>query len=631
MIVIVRQVVASYRTGWSLVVDQLAGAQGVMKRLAVYWISLAVGSMVPDAPGLLAADLVEPSAAVQFRHPVAAVIVGDGRQLVTANHRSGSISVLNVSEQTVDREFVLGKQLSDIVVSTNPQRLLITDEAAHELIAICLSPTGCVVEKRLAVSPYPVRVRINRQGDRAYVASLWSKTITVVDPDLWLSAVDDWTSGALRQIRLPFAPRELVVVEVEDQQRLAPSAEGHSLKLVVADAFGSNVAVIDPESGQVESVREIPAHAIRGLQLHPSKPRLLITHQMLSRLAHTTFDDVHWGSLLVNCLRSLEVADVLDPKADLLRGSRLEYLGGPERGAGDPGGFVIRPDETISIALSGTNELLLDDGNRLLTRRVKTGQYPTAIVISPDGTRVFVVNTLSDSITVIEPASASILGTIPLGPSPEPTAADRGEALFHSARLSHDSWFSCASCHVDGHTNGLLNDNLTDGSFGTAKRVLTLRGVSRTAPYAWTGRFASLADQIHHSVQSTMQGERLDDFATSDLEAYLRSLPPPPPVGFEDQVAIRRGATLFEKLDCRSCHTQPTLTSTRIVDVKLKDERGTSKFNPPSLRGVSQNGPYFHDGRAKDLAAVFSQFHHQLDQALTSDELGDLLAFLNNQ
>ena len=63
--------------------------------------------------------------------------------------------------------------------------------------------------------------------------------------------------------------------------------------------------------------------------------------------------------------------------------------------------------------------------------------------------------------------------------------------------------------------------------------------------------------------------------------------------------------------------------------MKLKDERGNSKFNPPSLRGISQNGPYFHDGRAENLEAVFQKFGHQLDRELSGQQISDLIAYLN--
>jgi YVTN family beta-propeller protein len=550
--------------------------------------------------------------ASHFRQPVSIVVIDDDR-IVTANQRSGSLTLIDQGQKNVIAEFSVGRSLSDVVRVPGQPQLLATDQANHQLILIQVTGDLLVLQHRLPVSPYPVSVRVSADGSRAFVASLWSRAITVVDLKLFYKM----EQAVVRTIPLRFAPREQLYLD---------SAK----KLIVADAFGSKLAVVDPDSGVVDSVRELPAHAIRQLRLHPTKPRLMMSHQMLSRLAHTTLDDVHWGGLMVNCLRSLPLADVLNPKADLLKQSQLDYLGGPEQGAGDPAGFVITPTGLIAVALSGTDEVAVDDGNHIYAKRIKTGSRPTAMALNTSGSRAFVVNTLSDSVTIIDIEHRTALGTISLGATPELTAEDRGERLFHSASLSHDRWLSCASCHVDGHSNGLFNDNFTDESFGTAKRVLSLRGVGETAPYAWSGRFTTLAEQIQHSVKSTMQGDEISAEQTADLEAYLRTLPPAPAVGGTDASSRERGAKLFTQFDCNRCHTQPAFTSARVTDVKLKDEQGLSKFNPPSLRGVSQNGPYFHDGRATTLTEVFSKFQHQLETKLSDDEIADLVAYLNS-
>src|SRR5262249_36319188 len=119
--------------------------------------------------------------------------------------------------------------------------------------------------------------------------------------------------------------------------------------------------------------------------------------------------------------------------------------------------------------------------------------------------------------------------TISLGPRPEPTAEARGERLFHDARLSHDGWMSCQSCHTDGQSNGLLADTLGDGSFGAPKRIPPLLGVGATTPWGWTGKFHRLEDQVRTSIESTMQGNRPTPAQVNDLVAYLRSLPAPRP------------------------------------------------------------------------------------------------------
>lgn len=562
------------------------------------------------------------SATAQWRRPVAVIVVDEGRRAIVANQRSGSLSVLDLETLQVVSESPVSGRLADVVAlphqaaSSNAARLLACDDEAHELLLIDRKEDGIAVTKRLKVSPFPVSVTVDSEGSRAFVASLWSRTISIVDVARWQADATSNDSAIVRTVRLPFAPRAMLYVE-------------DSAKLIVADAFGPKLAVLDAPSAHVESVRELPAHGIRQLRRHPTQPRLLLTHQMLNRLSETTFDDVHWGALMVNCVRSLLLTDVLDPKRDLLQHGELDYLGQPDHGAGDPSGFVIRPNGVIAVALSGTNELILDDGSHQWTTRVKLEENPTAIALIADGTRALVVNMLCDSVSVVGLSQSKVIATLPLGTKPELTPIDRGERLFRSAKLSHDEWFSCQSCHVDGHTNGLLNDNLTDGSFGSPKRVLTLRGVADTSPYAWTGRFNTLADQIRHSARSTMQGDPLDDDAVNDLLAYLRTLPPPPGIGSSDHAAAQRGAVLFERLECVRCHARPTLTSDRIADVKLKDEKGLTKFNPPSLRGVSQNGPYFHDGRAASLDEVFAKFKHQLDRDLTADELRDLVEYLN--
>ncbi|QDV32898.1 Cytochrome c551 peroxidase precursor [Tautonia plasticadhaerens] len=217
----------------------------------------------------------------------------------------------------------------------------------------------------------------------------------------------------------------------------------------------------------------------------------------------------------------------------------------------------------------------------------------------------------------------------PLGPTPEPDAIRRGRELFHDARLSHDGWMSCHSCHADGHANGRLVDTLGDDSYGTPKRTPSLFGVGETGPWAWDGGMATLGDQIRKSVASTMRGYPLYDDQVEAIEAYLRSLPPPPALeSHGDEEAVARGAATFRRLRCARCHEPSAFTTPAAYDVGLEDERGHSTFNPPSLRGVGRRRSFFHDGRAGSLAEVFGRFGHPLDEPMAAGDLADLVAFL---
>src|SRR5207244_6131551 len=119
-----------------------------------------------------------------------------------------------------------------------------------------------------------------------------------------------------------------------------------------------------------------------------------------------------------------------------------------------------------------------------------------------------------------------------------------------------------------------------------------------------------------------------------DLTAFLRTLSPPPSLlearGSRDAGAFKRGRKIFAEQKCATCHPPPAYTSAKTYDVGLRDEAGSTHFNPPSLRGLSQAGPYFHDNRALTLSEVFTRYRHELTGPLSSQELGDLVHFLGS-
>src|SRR5262249_46689393 len=161
-------------------------------------------------------------------------------------------------------------------------------------------------------------------------------------------------------------------------------------------------------------------------------------------------------------VRALPLADVHDPAADLLRGSRLHQLGDVARGAADPAGLAVGHDGRVMVALAGVGEVALGTGPGGAWQRLAGGRRPTTGLVSPAGRRAYVANTFADSVSVVDLSGGKVEAEVALGPKPEPGPSDVGEQLFYDARLTHDAWFSCHSCHTDGHTNGLLSDTLGD-------------------------------------------------------------------------------------------------------------------------------------------------------------------------
>ena len=585
----------------------------------------------PDRAGVLAASMLalallagtdSPPSPVgskageaRVRRPVALALALGGARLYVANRRAGSLSVVDPKAGRVVAEFDVGGEVVDLACRPDG-RLVLVDRSGGALILARVSDRSLEVEARQVVAADPASVLLDPDGAMAVVASTASHRLTVID--LPLDASEKVAPRLARSIPLPFAPRLLAWADP-------------GMMLVAADADGGRLALVDPLKDLPESVRSIPAHNIRGLARTPDGLSLVVAHQTLNRLARSTFEDVHWGALIGNHVRFLDLAAVLDPGANLLTGSRLVDLGRTGRAAGDPGAIAFDGKGRPAVALEGVHELvLLPVGGRGEARRVGVGQGPSAVLASPDGARIYVAASMDDAVAIVAVEAGATVRTIPLGPRPEPGPVERGERLFADARLSHDGWMSCRSCHGDGRAGVLSADTLADGGVGAPKRVPPLFGVGHTGPWTWLGAVPRLEDQVRKSVETTMRGKAPTADQVTDLTAYLRSLPPYRPTLAADQpeAEVARGRSLFKARKCAECHAPPSYTSEGTFDVGLLDEAGHREFNPPSLLGVGDRPPYLHDGRAASLPEVFLRHRHPRDATWTPEEVEALTAFL---
>jgi YVTN family beta-propeller protein len=559
-------------------------------------------------------------AGIRLRRPIALALADGGKTLLVANRDSGTVAVLDTGKLEVTAEVACGRKLSDLAATRSADLVLVTDEEAGEVVVLERRKGSLRELRRLPVGLSPVGVCLSADDRRAAVACLWPRRLAVLDLAAVAKAGKQARSPAPVLIDLPFAPR-----------RLLPLPGGP--RVLAADGFGGQLAVVNLASCKVESVRRLLAHNVRGLALDRGGKSVLLAHQVLHAQGRTVPGDVVSGNVIANQARKLSLADVLDPLADVGRDERLYQLGDIERGAGDPAQLAEAPDGQLLVALAGVNELAVGRPEQATWTRLAVGRRPTALTVDAAGRRAYLANTFGDSVSVVDLRVPKVVAEIRLGAAvPELRPEERGEVDFYDARLSHDAWYSCHSCHPDGHSNGRLNDNFTDGSFGTPKRVLTLRGTKDTGPWAWDGRLKDLESQVRTSLTSTMQGRAPSAGRVKDLAAFLRTLPPAPALlrarGAVDAEALKRGRRVFSRQKCASCHPPPAYTSPKSYDVGLRDEAGGTHFNPPSLRGVSQAGPYFHDGCARTLEEVFTRHRHQLSGKLSEQELRDLLHFL---
>lgn len=550
---------------------------------------------------------------VRFRRPISIESTYLANRLLVANSTSGSISVIDSTNHVVVSEFDVVNKAGGFAADRRKRFFLLTDVDDGRLHCLQLMADGRIqAHWDSKTVNYCRAVKISPENDLIAVAGHWSRQIEISNIKEW-----DCKPTGRRVIDLDFVPGQLCWIDNEH--------------LLILSAFDGQMAVVNARTLALNH-RLVADHRLGGVALRPDGKSLLLTDQMLNPLAQSTRNDVFWGLMVANRVSQVPVELLHEAaKVDLLL-KNYRALGGPRNAKADPGAIWLSPQYTL-VTLSGVDQLGVALSDELEFAFVETGRRPLDVI--GVGTQAFVVNNLDDSVTVIDLEKFEPKQTISLGQTPELTLAQQGERLFFDAKLSLDGWMSCHSCHVEGHTNGQLNDNASDGSFGTPKGVISLLGRSGSAPFAWNGGSITLDGQVRKSIELTMQSSHLvEEQTVSAITAFLQTLPAPPAISAarkRKQVnRIHQGKLLFSSLNCIECHEPPNYSSRQNFDVGLSDENGLRTFNPPVLLGLGQRDSFFHDNRASSLAEVVMEYRHQLDTPLSEEAAKNLLAFLNS-
>jgi YVTN family beta-propeller protein len=575
------------------------------------------------------------------RSPYALAVRPDGTRLLSANHTAGSVSLIDPVAGGVLHELKTGDRPSGVAFTPDGARAIVAHWAGYDVALLGVADDRLTLLGRVEVGPEPRGVAISADGKTAYVAVGVANEVVRVDLD----------PGGLKVTgRLPVG---------REPRGLALSSDGTHLLATCARAQA--IDLIDVPAWKVERSLPVRVENLRQVAFGPDG--MAYSVGMENRGFATTSSNIDAGWVL-----GQRVVRVPVDGSEAFESLSLDPH---SRAVSDVHGLAFSPDgTTLAVSAGGTREVLLFrlDNGRLPWRRngfrdlmapdlvtdasrfqrVPTDGRPTELAFAPDGKTLYVANYLGDSIQAIDTAKVEVVRSIALGPEIELTPERRGEWIFHDGRRSLNQWYSCNTCHSDGHTNGADYDTMNDGwhDFTSAhtrsrKKAPTLRRVAETGPWTWHGWQTSFEQAMDESFTKSMQGREPSRADVNDLIAFLKTLDYPKnpnrnPDGSLTEAA-QRGELVFRsaKAACSSCHGGPEFTNGRIHDVGL-NERGDvyRGHNPPSLRGVYDKDPYLHDGRAKTLRDALTKDHSaELVTglgSLTPSELDDLIAYLRS-
>jgi len=168
------------------------------------------------------------------------------------------------------------------------------------------------------------------------------------------------------------------------------------------------------------------------------------------------------------------------------------------------------------------------------------------------------------------------------------------------------------------------------GGMSLQTPILAAR-VSGTHPFKWDGGDANLNTSLTQTVKR-LGGSGITESQALDIASYLKSLPAPRAPTAHSHEAVARGGKLFysDTVGCGKCHSGPAYTNGKSYS-HLTDD--LNKVDTPSLIGLAQSAPYYHDGSATTLKAVLMGRGsiHGMGRTghLKAGEISDLVAFLN--
>jgi DNA-binding beta-propeller fold protein YncE len=554
-----------------------------------------------------------------------------GRLALTANHTADTLSLIDLDNGEIRAEMSCGRKPVAVACSPDGRHAAVSNLwsgtlSLFDLDGASIKPAGVVP---VGIQPRGLAFAAK---DKLYVALSGDDEIAVLD----------WSSKKVTQRWS--APRE--------PRHLAHSADGRFL--AAASSRSAQVRLWDATSGKLIWTRKIEdAFNLRCLTFTPDGRALVVAH-VVKRSFPVSRENIDKGWVTDSRLTRLPLdARAVPPLEQIALDKHGHAVGDPHGVAFDPSGrfLVVTAGgthemlafEAAALPWSGgepgdfiADSLLKDDGK---LRRLPLEGRPLAVTFIPGSSRAVVANYLRDSLQVVDVRAGRVVRTIALGGPKQASLARQGEALFYDARRSHNQWFSCNTCHVDGHTCGLLFDTLNDDSYGNAKLTPSLHGVARTAPWTWHGWQNDLGAAVTKSYTETMFGLRPTADEVRAVVTFLGTLdhPPNPHRDTDNQLspAARRGQALFEgAAKCARCHNGPEYTSEHLYDVKLEaDGSPYRRWNPPTLRGLWQRGPFLHDGRSETLDDLLQGPHASEKlggETLTPAQRRDLIAFLQS-
>ena len=574
------------------------------------------------------------------------VAVRNNNEAWVANWLSDSISIVDLATGNVVRTVEVGDEPTDILFAGSSREMAFVcvsggasllngnsvDRLGRGQIKVFDPANSVSLPTTIEIfGKQPRALAKNADGSRVFVSVFESGNQTTV-----VKEVDVTANGGLPPPNptpaagLPPPPKTGLIVKRVGSQWVDEIGRNwnSSIPYTLADV---DIAVINSNSTSLPSSVALEVQGVGthngNMAFDPSQSRLIVAN--LDDINEVRFEPNLSGRFQSNRVTVLTNAGNGTPTVtatpDL--NSHVNFSGGgsdSERALSlaMPADLVRKSDGTFFVAATSSARVGVLSSDGSVTDRIAVGQGPTGLALDESRQSLYVLNRFDQTISVVDTNSKLQTTAVAIGRNPESSAARNGRRFLYDANFSAHGTVSCASCHLNGHRDGMVWDlGNPQGSVDQVTVFLplpvpfagtdflhpmkgpmmtqSLRGIIGNEPLHWRGDRPGL-ENFNAAFVSLLGGPRqLTSAEMADFKGFVQSMKYPP----NPNEALNRppneqapGFVFFntEKLDggqinCNQCHVVSSFqpgTDNKITPAVALFEPQSVKV--PQLRGLYQ-------------------------------------------
>lgn len=560
------------------------------------------------------------------------VAARNDREVWVTNWLSDSVSVVDLQTWNVTRTIDVGDEPTDVIFAGQQQPMAFVCVSGLSQVKVYDPSAPSVNPQVVAIrGKQPRALARNANGSQVFVSVFESGNQTTTVPANIVDAgggppppSPTMSSG------LPPAPGVGLIVKWSGTSWSDERSDGRWTSFIPYSLADVDITVLDAGGANVflsREVRNIGTH-IGNAVVDPTSNQLLVLNDEARN--NVRFEPNLRGRFLNTRVSRVNLQNSAVTPVDLNQHINYGNPAGsePERNnsLALPADIARATDGTLYVAATSSGKVGVLDQAGAVQARIAVGQGPTGLALNQPRNLLYVLNRFDESVSIVDTTTRAQIASTPVGFNPEPVNIRRGRRFLYDASLSAHGDLSCASCHANGHRDGIAWDlgdpqgamqtvpNPILGLFGFGPSVFhpmkgpmttqSLRGIVGTEPLHWRGDRAQVLS-FNPAFVSLLGGPRqLTADEMTDFRTFIQSLtyPPNPNQNLDRTLpdpstgpSAARGSQLFNTIafdagvfTCNQCHAANPGFGTNgalIPGVALQESQD---FKVPQLRGEYQ-------------------------------------------